>query len=126
MGHPPSMDLRIRLLAAVVDNGMSCRAAAARLALRHRRQSTSKHSDGKPATLLLSHKAATCGRIEERGVDMLAFWAARKDISLEELRLALIEIGLHVSVAGQPLLRPPGHGAQKRLFMPSNRTDPTS
>jgi hypothetical protein len=27
-------------------------------------------------------------------------WEARKDISLKELRLALIEVGLNVSVAG--------------------------
>ena len=39
-------------------------------------------------------------RVEERREDILALWEARKDISLEELRVALIELGLHVSVAG--------------------------
>jgi hypothetical protein len=39
-------------------------------------------------------------RVEERAADILALWEARKDISLEELRLALVEIGLIVSVAG--------------------------
>ena len=41
-------------------------------------------------------------RVEDRGDDILALWEARKDITLEELRLALIEIGLTVSVAGRP------------------------
>ena len=39
-------------------------------------------------------------RVEERGDDILALWAARKDITLEELRAGLAEIGLIVSVAG--------------------------
>ncbi len=37
---------------------------------------------------------------EERRADILAIWETRKDISLAELRLALIEVGLHVSVVG--------------------------
>jgi transposase len=39
-------------------------------------------------------------RIEERATDILGLWEARKDISLEELRVALAEMGLVVSVAG--------------------------
>lgn len=39
-------------------------------------------------------------RVEERAADILAIWEARKDISLEELRAGLPEIGLIVSVAG--------------------------
>lgn len=39
-------------------------------------------------------------RIEERRTEILAVWEMRKDISLEELRLALLEVDLHVSVAG--------------------------
>lgn len=39
-------------------------------------------------------------RVEERSADILALWEARKDISLEELRLALVEEGLAISVAG--------------------------
>jgi hypothetical protein len=38
-------------------------------------------------------------RVEERRADILAVWETRKDSSLEELRLALIEIGLNLSVA---------------------------
>ena len=36
--------------------------------------------------------------VKEAGI--LAIWEGRKDISLEELRLALIGVGLHVSAAG--------------------------
>ena len=39
-------------------------------------------------------------RVEARREDILALWEARKDISLEELRAGLAEIGLTVSVAG--------------------------
>ena len=38
--------------------------------------------------------------VEERSDDILALWAARKDITLEELRAGLAEMGLTVSVAG--------------------------
>ncbi len=39
-------------------------------------------------------------RVEERGDYILALWAARKDITLEELRAGLAEMGLTVSVVG--------------------------
>ncbi|GAC1582321.1 MAG: hypothetical protein NVS3B5_16680 [Sphingomicrobium sp.] len=101
MGHPLSMDLRSRLLSAI-DEGMSCRAAAVRFgvapstAIRWQRQRRETGS--------FSPKAQggdmRSRRVEERQADILAIWEARKDISLDELRLALIEAGLHVSVAG--------------------------
>lgn len=66
-------------------------------------------------------------RVEERASDILALWEARKDISLEELRLALAGIGLTVSVAGlhrffvrRRMTR------KKRLAMLSSRTAPMS
>ena len=66
-------------------------------------------------------------RVEERRAEIVAVWEARKDISLEELRLALVELDLHVSVAGlhRFFVR---HGVtrKKRLAMPSSRTGPTS
>ncbi len=66
-------------------------------------------------------------RVEERQADILAIWEARKDISLEELRLALIEVGLHVSVAGlYRFFVRRGMTRKKRLVMPSSRTGPTS
>jgi transposase len=96
-----SMDLRSRLLAAV-DGGMSCRGAAARFGVA-------------PSTAIRWHalRRETGGfaprpqgcdmrsrRVEERSDDTLALWAARKDITLEELRAGLAEMGLTVSVAG--------------------------
>ena len=127
MGRPLSMDLRKRLLAAI-DDGLSCRSAAARFGVA-------------PSTAIrwLSQRRETGGfapkpqggdmrsrRIEERRAEILAVWEARKDISLEELRSALIELGLHVSVAGlyRFFVR---HGItrKKRLAMQSSRTAPT-
>ncbi|EQB08520.1 hypothetical protein L284_16465 [Novosphingobium lindaniclasticum LE124] len=39
-------------------------------------------------------------RVEERAADILAIWEERRDITLEELRLALADKGMAVSVAG--------------------------
>ena len=66
-------------------------------------------------------------RIEERGDDILALWEARKDITLEELRAGLAEIGLHVSVAGlHRFFVRRGMTRKKRPATPSSRTGPTS
>ena len=127
MGQPLSMDLRVRLLAAI-EGGMSCRAAAVRFgvapstAIRWQRQrrETGKCSPKAQGGDMRSR------RVEERQADILAIWEARKDISLEELRLALIEVGLHVSVAGlYRFFVRRGMTRKKRLVMPSSRTGPT-
>jgi|UPI0003039C80 hypothetical protein len=39
-------------------------------------------------------------RMEERAADIPAIWEERKDITLGELRLALADKGMDVSVAG--------------------------
>ena len=128
MGQPLSMDLRSRLLAAI-DGGMSCRAAAVRFgvapstAIRWRRQ---RRETGNFAPKAQGGDMRS-RRVEERQADILAIWEARKDISLEELRLALIEVGLHVSVAGlHRFFVRRGMTRKKRLVMPSSRTGPTS
>lgn len=87
MGQPLSMDLRSRLLAAI-DEGLSCRAAAWRFGVA-------------PSTairwLAQWRETGNCSpkpqggdmrsrMIEERGQDILAFWEARKDSTLEKLR----------------------------------------
>ncbi|GAY22153.1 mobile element protein [Sphingobium fuliginis] len=60
-------------------------------------------------------------------MDILALWEARKDISLEELRIALVEAGLTVSVAGlHRFFARRGMTRKKRLGMPSSKTAPTS
>ena len=128
MAQALSMDLRSRLLAAV-DDGMSCRAAAARFGVapstairwQAQRRDTGNFAPRPQGGDMRSR------RVEDRGDDILALWEARKDITLEELRLALIEIGLTVSVAGlHRFFARRGMTRKKRLAMPSNRTGPTS
>lgn len=126
MGHALSMDLRSRLLTAI-DDGMSCRAAAARFGVapstairwEAQRRQTGTYAPKPQGGDMRSH------RVEERRADILAIWEIRKDISLEELRLALIEIGLKVSVAGlHRFFVRRGMTRKKRLAMQSNRTAP--
>ena len=101
MAQPLSMDLRSRLLAAV-DGGMSCRAAAIRFGVaastairwQAQRRETGNFAPKPQGGDMRSR------RVEERSADILAIWEARKDISLGELRLALAEVGLTISVAG--------------------------
>lgn len=128
MGQPLSMDLRSRLLAAV-DDGMRCRAAAARFGVapstairwQAQRRETGNFAPRPQGGDMRSR------RVEERGADILAIWAARKDISLEELRLVLTEVGLQVSVAGlHRFFARRGMTRKKRLAMPSSKTVPTS
>lgn len=123
-----SMDLRVRVLAAI-DGGMSCRAAAVRFGVapstairwQAQRRETGAFAPKPQGGDMRSR------RVEERGTDILAIWEARKDISLEELRLALVDIGLHVSVAGlHRFFARRGMTRKKRLVMPSSRTVPTS
>ena len=128
MGHSLSMDLRVRLL-ATIDEGLSCRAAAARFgvapstAIRWvaQRRETGAFAP-KPQVGDMRSR-----RVEERAADILAIWEARKDISLEELRAGLAEIGLTFSVAGlHRFFVRRGMTRKKRLAMQSSKTDPTS
>ena len=128
MGQPLSLDLRVRLLAAV-DAGMSCRAAAARFGVAP--STAIRWQDQRRTTGSFAPKPQggdmRSRRVEERRADILALWEARKDISLEELRAGLIEIGLTVSVAGlHRFFARHGMTRKKRLAMRSNRTVPTS
>lgn len=123
-----SMDLRVRVLAAV-DEGLSCRAAAVRFgvapstAIRWfaQRRATGDIGPKRRGGDMRSR------RVEERAADILAVWEARKDISLEELRHALSGKGLVVSVAGlHRFFVRRGMTRKKRLAMRSNKTVPTS
>ena len=128
MGQPLSMDLRSRVLAAI-DDGMSCRAAAARFGVAPStaiRWQTQRRDTGgfapKPQGGDMRSR-----RVEARRSDILAIWETRKDISLEELRTALADVGLQVSVAGlYRFFVRHGMTRKKRLLMPSSRTDPMS
>ncbi len=128
MAQPLSMDLRSRLLAAV-DGGMSCRAAAARFgvapstAIRwYAQRRTTGEVAPKPQGGDMRSR-----RVEQRADDILGIWEARKDISLVELRLALAEMDLAVSVAGlHRFFARRGMTRKKRLAMPSSKTGPIS
>ena len=116
-------------LLAAIDEGMSCRSAASRYGVA-------------PSTALrwLAQRRETGGfapkpqggdvrsrMVEDRRDDILALWEARKDISLEELRAGLLEIGLSVSVAGlHRFFARRGMTRKKRLAMQSSRTVPMS
>ena len=128
MAQALSMNLRVRLLAAV-DDGMSCRAAAARFGIapstairwQAQRRDTGNFAPKPQGGDMRSRW------VEDRGDDILALWEARKDITLEELRRALIEIGLTVSVAGlHRFFARRGLTRKKRLAMLSSKTVPTS
>jgi transposase len=100
MGQPLSMDLRTRLLAAI-DAGMSCRGAAARFgaapstAIRWQAQ---RLATGSVAAKRQGGDMRS-RRIEERRQDILALWEARKDITLDELRVQLAGKGLVVATS---------------------------
>ena len=128
MGQPLSMDLRGRVLAAI-DDGMSCRGAATRFGVAPStaiRWQAQRRETGSFAPKPQGGDMRS-GRVEERRADILAMWEARKDISLEELRRGLIEVGLHVSVAGlHRFFARHGITRKKRLATRSSRTGPTS
>jgi transposase len=122
------MDLRSRLLSAI-DDGMSCRAAAARFGVAP--STAIRWQDQRRTTGSFAPKPQggdmRSRRVEERRAEILAVWEARKDISLEELRLALLELGVQISVAGlHRFFVRRGMTRKKRLAMRSSRTAPTS
>jgi transposase len=128
MGQPLSMDLRSRLLAAI-DGGMSCRAAAVRFGVapstairwQAQRRDTGSFAPKPQGGDMRSR------RVEERREDILALWEARKDITLDELRIALAEAGLAVSKAGlHRFFVRHGITRKKRPATRSSRTAPTS
>ena len=128
MGQPLSLDLRVRVLAAI-DAGMSCRAAAARFGVAP--STAIRWQDQRRTTGSIAPKPQggdmRSRRVEARREDILALWEARKDISLEELRAGLAEIGLTVSVAGlHRFFVRHGLTRKKRLAMRLSRTGPTS
>ena len=128
MGQPLSLDLRARLLAAI-DGGMSCRAAAARFGVAPStaiRWQAQWRETGSLAPKPQGGDMRSRG-VEERAEDIFALWRARKDITLEELRAGLAEIGLIVSVAGlHRFFVRRGMTRKKRQLSQSSRTAPTS
>ena len=128
MGQPLSMDLRSRVLAAI-DEGMSCRSAAARFGVapstairwHGQRRDTGSYAPKPQGGDMRSR------RIEERRDDILAIWEPRKDITLDELRDALAAVGVTVSRVGlHRFFVRHGITRKKRPAMRSSKTAPTS
>ncbi len=124
MGQPLSMDLRERLIAAI-DDGMSCRAAAARFGVapstairwHAQRRDVGHFKPRAQGGDMRSH------HVEKRAGDILALWEANRDITLDELRCELAKTGLSVSIAGlHRFFKRHGMTRKKRPATPSNRT----
>lgn len=128
MGKPLSMDLRSRALTAV-DEGMSCRAAARRFGVGAAtviRWHAQRRSTGGYAAKAQGGDTRS-RRIEAHRDTILELHAGRRDITLDELRRELGQMG--VTVAISTLHRFFGrHGItrKKRQATRSSRTASTS
>ena len=100
MGKPLSMDLRSRALAAV-DEGMSCRAAARRFGVAA--ATVIRWHDQRRSTGDYAAKAqggdTRSRRIEAHAHTILALHASRRDITLDELRHELGQVGVTVALS---------------------------
>ena len=128
MGQPLSMDLRTRLLAAI-DAGMSCRGAAARFGVAPStaiRWQAQRRATGSVAPKPQGGDMRS-RRVEARREVILALWEARKDITLDELRVQLAGKGLVVAISTlHRFFVRHGITRKKRPATPSSRTVPTS
>ncbi len=128
MGQALSMDLRTRLLAAI-DAGMSCRGAAARFGVAPStaiRWQAQRRATGSVAPKPQGGDMRS-RRVEARREVILALWEARKDITLDELRVQLAGKGLVVAISTlHRFFVRHGITRKKRPATPSSRTVPTS
>ena len=128
MGQALSMDLRTRLLAAI-DAGMSCRGAAARFGVAPStaiRWQAQRRATGSVAPKPQGGDMRS-RRVEARREVILALWEARKDITLDELRVELAGKGLVVAISTlHRFFVRHGITRKKRPATPSSRTVPTS
>jgi transposase len=100
MGLGLSMDLRRRVVAAIDDEGMSCRRAAARFGVapstairwRARARETGSPAPKPQGRDKLSH------RIEAHAGFILGLWEERRDITLVEIQRRLAERGTPVGI----------------------------
>lgn len=129
MGLGLSMDLRRRVVAAVLDEGMSCRGAAARFGVAPStaiRWCSRTRATGSPAPKpqggdKLSH------RIEAQADFILGLLAAQGDITLVEIQRRLAERGTPVGIGTvHRFFQRHGLTRKKRPGTRSNRTGRTS
>ena len=128
MGKPLSIDLRVRALAAV-DSGMSRRAAAERFGVSASsviRWDQVRRERGDPGPKLQGGDR-TSHRIETHADFILTLLEDRSDITLEEIRSALSERGVHVAVSTiWRFFNRRAITRKKRPVMRANRTVRTS
>ena len=113
MSKALSVDLRQRVVAAVSDEGLSHRAAAARFKVSaasiSRWRALERHSGHlRPGPLGGDRRSSA---IEAHAKLILRIFEARRDMSIEELRAQLAGRGLHF-----------GHGTLWRFFVRHNLT----
>jgi transposase len=128
MGKPLSMDLRSRALAAV-DTGMSRRAAAERFGVAA--STTIRWDEQRRLTGDYVPKPQggdkRSRRVEAHKEKILALYEARKDITLDELRMELAETGLVVAISTlHRFFERHGITRKKRPATRRSRTVPTS
>lgn len=128
MGKPLSMDLRSRALTAV-DEGMSCRGAATRFGVSA--STVIRWHDQRRSTGGYAAKAqggdTRSRRIEAHRDTVLSLHAARRDITLDELRRELDQAGVVVAISTlHRFFARHGISRKKRQGTPMSRTAPTS
>lgn len=125
MGHGLSMDLRRRVIAAIEDEKMSCRQAAARFGIApatairwHAR--LRKTGDFRPSAQGGDRHSH---RIEAHAAFILGLWEERRDITLVEVQRRLSERGTPVGIGTvHRFFRRHGLTRKKRPATRSNRT----
>jgi transposase len=128
MSKALSLDLRVRVLAAVAE-GASHREAAARFgvsaaSVSRWRALTRRRGDARPGPLGGDRRT---GRVEAQAGTILGLVEAAPDITIEELRGALAGRGLGFGYGTlQRFLIRHGLTRKKRLAMRASRTGPTS
>jgi transposase len=128
MSTPLSLDLRVRVLAAVAS-GLSHRQAGERFgvsAASVSRWRALEREQGDPSPRPMGGDQRS-RHIEVHGDLILSLYEARPDITLQELRAALAEHGVAVGYGGLwRFFDRRGITVKKRRRMPPSRTDRTS
>lgn len=128
MSKALSLDLRVRVLAAV-DDGARHREAAARFgvsaaSVSRWRALRRRQGDARPGPLGGDRRT---GRVEAQAATILGLLEATPDITIEELRRVLADRGLSFGYGTiQRFLVRRDMTRKKRLAMRANRTAPTS
>ncbi len=129
MGLGLSMDLRRRVVAAIDEEGMSCRQAAARFGVAPStaiRWHARARETGSPAPKPQGGDKHS-HRIEAHAGFILGLWEERRDITLVEVQRQLAERGTPVGIGTvHRFFKRHGLTRKKRPATPSSKTGRTS